>query len=84
MGGVLSFGDGDAAAAISVTMRDLRCSMVNIDPDTASSAPEVLKAVVRATQNTAGVYGAVTHIGPVAVGQTLFLHAGRIISERAR
>jgi uncharacterized protein YcbX len=85
LGGVLSFGDGDDAAAISVTMRDVRCSMVNLDPDTASRAPEVLKAVVRANQNTAGVYGAVTRIGPVAVGKTVFLHAaGRTISERAR
>src|SRR6202030_1778470 len=33
VGGVLSFGDGDAAAAITVTMRDERCSMVNLDPD---------------------------------------------------
>jgi uncharacterized protein len=84
LGGVLSFGDGESAAAISVTMRDVRCSMVNLDPDTASRTPEVLKAVVRANKNTAGVYGAVTHIGPVAVGQTVFLHAGRTISERAR
>jgi uncharacterized protein len=81
VGGGLSFGNGDAAAAISVTMRDVRCSMVNLDPDTASRAPEVLKAVVRANQNTAGVYGAVTRIGPVAVGQTVFLHAGRTISR---
>ena len=85
LGGVLSFGDGDDAPAITVTMRDVRCSMVNLDPDTARRAPEVLKAVVGANQNTAGVYGAVTRIGPVAAGQTLFLHAaGRTISERAR
>jgi len=54
-------------------MRDVRCSMVNFDPDSASPAPEVLKAVVRANQNNAGVYGAVTRIGRLAVGQTIFL-----------
>jgi uncharacterized protein YcbX len=75
VGGVLSFGDGDDAPAISVTMRDVRCSMVNLDPDTASPAPEVMKAVVRAHQNTAGIYGTVTRIGRLAVGQTIFLHA---------
>jgi uncharacterized protein YcbX len=76
LGGVLSFGDGDDAPAITVTMRDIRCSMVNLDPDTATSAPEVLKAVVRVNQNHAGIYGAVTRIGRLAVGQTIFLRAG--------
>ena len=73
VGGVLSFGEGDEAPAITVTMPDVRCSMVNLDPDSASSAPEVLKAVVRANDNNAGVYGTVTRMGRLAVGQTLFL-----------
>ncbi|MFI5095295.1 MAG: MOSC domain-containing protein [Candidatus Acidiferrales bacterium] len=75
LGGVVSFGEGDDAPAIAVTMRDERCSMVNFDPDSASPAPEVMKAVVRANQNTAGIYGAVTRIGRLAVGQTIFLRA---------
>jgi MOSC domain-containing protein len=75
LGGVLSFGEGDDAPAITVTIRDVRCSMVNLDPDSAKPAPEVLKAVVRANQNNAGVYGAVTRIGRLAVGQTIVLHA---------
>ena len=74
VGGVLSFGEGHDAPAVAVTTRDVRCSMVNLDPDSASAAPEVLKAVVRANQNNAGVYGAVTRIGRLAVGQTIFLH----------
>jgi hypothetical protein len=75
VGGVLSFGQGDEAPAITVTARDVRCSMVNLDPDSAGPDPEVLKAVVRANQNNAGVYGAVTRIGRLAVGQTILLHA---------
>jgi len=75
LGGVLSFGEGDDAPAITIAQRDVRCSMVNLDPDSASSAAEVLKAVVRAHQNTAGIYGAVTRIGRLAVGQTIILHA---------
>jgi hypothetical protein len=75
VGGVLSFGEGDDGPAISVTMRDVRCSMVNLDPDSGSSAPEVLKAVVRANQNNAGIYGAVSRIGRLAVGQTVWLRA---------
>ncbi len=80
VGGLLSFGEGEVAPSITVTMRDVRCSMVNLDPDSASPAPEVMKAVVRANQNTAGVYGAVTRIGRLAVGQTVRL---RITSPRS-
>jgi uncharacterized protein YcbX len=82
LGGALSFGEGDNAPAIVVTMRDERCSMVNLDPDSASHAPEVMKAVVRANQNNAGIYGAVTRIGQLAVGQTIFLHVASEKRER--
>ncbi|HUD66851.1 MAG TPA: MOSC N-terminal beta barrel domain-containing protein [Candidatus Sulfotelmatobacter sp.] len=82
VGGVLSFGEGGDGPAITVTMRDVRCSMVNLDPDSARLAPEVLKAVVREHQNTAGIYGAVTRIGRLAVGQTIFLHAATEKRER--
>lgn len=75
VGGVLSFGEGDDAPAVAVTMRDERCSMLNLDPDSAASAPEVMKAVVRANQNNAGIYGVVTRVGRLAVGQTIFLRA---------
>jgi len=71
LGGVLSFGEGDDAPAITVTMRDTRCSMVNLDPDSASASPEVLKAIVRANQNKAGIYGAVTRVGRLSVGQPI-------------
>ncbi len=73
VGGVLSFGEAKDAPAVAVTMRDVRCGMVNLDPDTASPAPEVLKAVVRANQNNAGIYGTVTRMGRLAVGQTILL-----------
>ena len=73
LGRVLSFGEGDGAPAIAVTTRDERCGMVNLDPDSASPAPEVMKAIVRVNQNNAGIYGTVARIGRQAVGQTLFL-----------
>ena len=75
VGGVLLFGEGDDAPAIAVTMRDVRCAMVNLDPDSARPAPEVLKAVVGANKNNAGVYGTVTRVGRAAVGQSVFLRA---------
>jgi uncharacterized protein YcbX len=82
VGGVLLFGEADDAPAITVTMRDERCSMVNLDPDTASPAPEVMKAIVRANQNNAGIYGAVTRIGRLAVGQTILLRTATEKRER--
>jgi uncharacterized protein len=72
VGGVLSFGETDEAAAIGITNRDERCSMVNIDPDSARPAAEVLKAIVRVRGNKAGVYGTVTRRGRLAVGQPIF------------
>jgi uncharacterized protein YcbX len=77
LGGVLTFGEADDAPAITVTIRDVRCSMLNLDPDSASPTPEMMRAVVRANQNNAGVYGAVTRIGRLAVGQTVLHHAER-------
>ena len=74
VGGVLSFGDGDAAPAVAVTLRDVRCSMISLDPDSARPSPEVLKAVVRVNENNAGVYCTVNRTGEIAVGMPVFLH----------
>jgi len=73
LGGALTFGEGDAPPTVAVTARDVRCTMLNFDPDDGSTAAEMLKAVVRVHQNTAGVYGTVTHIGRLAVGQAVML-----------
>jgi uncharacterized protein YcbX len=74
VGGVLRFGETDDAPAVAVTMRDLRCAMVNFDPDGGPHAPEMMKAIVRANDNYCGIYGTVTRIGRVAVGQPVVLH----------
>jgi uncharacterized protein len=74
VGGVLTFGERDDAPAVAVTMHDVRCAMVNIDPDEGSLAPEVLRAAVHANQNNAGIYGAVTRIGRLTIGQTVVFH----------
>ncbi len=73
LGGVLTFGDSDDAPAVTVTSRDVRCVMVNLDPDGGSPSPEILKAVVSANQNNAGIYATVTRIGQLTVGQTIVL-----------
>jgi uncharacterized protein len=71
VGGVLSFGETSEAAAIGITMRDERCSIVNFDPGSARPDAEVLKAIVRTRDNKAGVYGTVTRCGRLAVGQPI-------------
>ena len=73
VGGVLQFGEKDAGPRVSVTMRDPRCSMVNFDPDSARSSPQVLKSIVVANQNNAGIYGTVIRAGRLEVGQTIRL-----------
>ena len=77
LGGVLLFGDADAGPSVAVTMRDVRCSMVNLDPDSAAPAPEVLKAIVKANQNCAGIYATVVRTGRLAVGQTVMLSTSK-------
>lgn len=71
VGGQLTFGEGPLAPAVSVTLRDIRCAMLNLDPDTAVPAPQILKAVAHAHENTAGIYGSVTRPGRLEVGQIL-------------
>ena len=72
LGGVLEFGERHDGPAIAVTMHDVRCAMVNLDPDSARPQPEVMKAIVRANQNNAGIYGAVLRTGRLATGHTIF------------
>ena len=75
LGAALAFGEEEDAPTIAVTMPDVRCAMLNFDPDTARPTPELLKAVVRANQNHAGIYAAVTRTGILAVGQRIFLRS---------
>jgi uncharacterized protein YcbX len=72
VGGVLSFGETNESAAIGITNRDERCAMVNLDPDSARPAAEMLKTIVRVRDNKAGVYGTVTRRGRITVGQSIF------------
>jgi uncharacterized protein len=72
VGRVIEFGDGNGPL-IHVTMRDQRCVMLNLDPNTAESDPAFMKAVVRVNENHAGVYGSVVRPGELCVGQKVKL-----------
>jgi uncharacterized protein YcbX len=73
VGKTVVLGDAQDSPAVQVTIRDLRCAMVNLDPDTAQPDPSVLKAVAQLNQTCAGVYGTVIRTGELSVGQTVYL-----------
>jgi uncharacterized protein YcbX len=87
VGGTLVFGDSDGSLseppavaggpdlrpAVHVTMLDLRCVMVNLDPDTAQKDARVMKTVVRLNQNNAGVYATVVRTGTIRAGDRVSL-----------
>ena len=73
VGGTLVFGDDEPRPAVTVTARDVRCMMINLDPDTGIQDARVLKAAVRRNDNNAGVYGTAVRTGTIHVGQTVSL-----------
>lgn len=73
VGGTLIFGEDHLRPAVNVTLRDLRCNMINLDPDTAEQDSSVLKAVAQMNEGNAGVYGTVVRTGTLAVGQKVTL-----------
>jgi uncharacterized protein YcbX len=75
VGKLMSFGENGEGGAVSVTLRDARCVMINLDPETAQADPSVLKSVVRINQNNAGVYGAAVRTGDLFIGQKIYLRS---------
>jgi uncharacterized protein YcbX len=73
VGGRLLFGAGEPKPAVSVTARDVRCMMINLDPETGQQDMRVLKTVVRMNRNNAGVYGTVVQTGTIRVGEPVRL-----------
>ena len=73
VGKTILFGKTEDSPAIHITLRDVRCMMINLDPDTAESDPKLLKTVVQLNQNCAGVYGTVIRPGLLEVGQPIYL-----------
>jgi uncharacterized protein YcbX len=62
-------------ATIMILERDPRCKMISLDPDTGTHNPEVLRQVVRAHDNFAGVYCAVLIEGLLKKGDPIELLA---------
>jgi uncharacterized protein YcbX len=73
IGHIIAFGSQGAAAAMSVSRRDLRCHMINLDPETAAPDLRVLRAVGQSHDAYAGVYGSTFKTGSVRVGDEVHL-----------
>jgi uncharacterized protein YcbX len=73
VGRTLVFGDSDPGPAVSVTMCDARCMMLNLDPETGEQDARVMKTVVRLNKNNAGVYATVVRSGTIRVGDRVTL-----------
>jgi uncharacterized protein len=73
VGRTLMFGEGDDIAAVKIYMKDERCRMVNLDPDTAERDVQVMRTVARLNKNYAGGYGTVVRAGELRVGQVVIL-----------
>jgi len=73
IGSKLVFGSPEDGPTLSLTQRDLRCVMINLDPDTSKSDPRIMKSAVRLNQNNAGAYATVTRTGQISVGQAVSL-----------
>jgi uncharacterized protein YcbX len=73
VGRTLVFGDSDSGPAVSVTLCDPRCVMLNLDPDTAKPEPRIMKTVVRLNHNNAGVYATVVRTGAICVSDRVSL-----------
>ena len=73
VGKTLRFGTDDERPAVSITMRDLRCVMINLDPATAESDTSVMKAALRLNTNHAGVYATVISSGELRIDQKVYL-----------
>jgi uncharacterized protein YcbX len=73
VGRTLVFGDADPRPALGVTLLDVRCMMINLDPETGAQDARVLKTVARLNENNAGVYATVVRSGTIRVGDKVSL-----------
>jgi uncharacterized protein YcbX len=75
VGRSLSCGGRPDSPLIGVTLRDPRCVMVNLDPDSARADPRLLKAAAQLNSVCAGVYGVPVRTGAISVGDAVYAQA---------
>jgi uncharacterized protein len=62
------------AARIRVALRDVRCGMVNMDPDTLERTPAVLKTIAAQRETCLGVYAYVEQPGLIRAGDPIMFY----------
>jgi len=73
IGKTVYFGNNAQSPAVLITIHDIRCSMVNLDPETAAKDPRVLKTIAESHNTCAGVYATVLKIGTLSVGEGVYM-----------
>lgn len=73
VGRTLMFGEGADCPAVKIYMKDERCRMVNLDPETAERDVQVMRTVARLNKNYAGGYGTAVMAGELRFGQVVTL-----------
>lgn len=71
LGAMLLIGDQPDAVRVRVNRQNVRCMMINLDPDTAEQNPDVLRTVVQLRDECAGIYGSVQAPGTLRVGDVI-------------
>jgi uncharacterized protein YcbX len=74
IGKTVLFGNHAGAPSVRVTIKDIRCVIVNFDPETAVAEPHIFKTIVRSRQNCAGVYASVMNPGTLSIGDGIYLN----------
>jgi hypothetical protein len=73
LGGTLTFGARADSLRLQPRRRDVRCMMINLDPDTAVQQPAVLRTVVQEREQCAGIYTWPVGPGSIEVGDVIRL-----------
>lgn len=69
----LRFGAHTDAPTMQVNERDIRCVVVNIDPQTLENDAAILKTIAQTRQSCLGVYGSIERVGMLQVGDAVYL-----------
>ena len=73
LGASLTLGNRSDSATIYVSHRTKRCVMIGLEPESGENNPQILKEVAKTMRACAGVYGTVSKLGNVKVGDTVYL-----------
>lgn len=68
LGRAIHVGRGEEAAELYLSRRIKRCSMINIEPDTAERNPHILRHIVQTRDECVGTHAQVLQMGTLRVG----------------